>query len=168
MKDIAKELQLHPRTISAEIDWAKREGLFEQARERALGLSDKALRVYEKALDMALKTGDIEAARDIVHGLGILTKNGTAPIAPVSAETAGGLIATLDEYRVRRMTIKAEPKELVETAEVIDAEAQDTNSPTTEADTTGSASTAEPVAARPRRVASLLPPPVAGEYPSGS
>lgn len=107
LKEIGEEFRLHPRNVNKEINWARREEVWETARETALGLGIKALKVYDKALEVALESGDIEAARDIVFGLGILKKDGKSPTTKDEV-APNGTTVTLQQWReMRSVSISA-------------------------------------------------------------
>jgi hypothetical protein len=68
IKDIAKELNIHPDTVDNDIAWAKKHGLLETLEQRLLGtIAQKTLNVIEAHLDM----GNLDAAKEgmkfIIH-----------------------------------------------------------------------------------------------------
>lgn len=66
--DIARDFGITRQTAYKSIEQAKREGIFEGARDFiSLRLLPKALAVYDQALDEM----DVEVARDVLQGLGL-------------------------------------------------------------------------------------------------
>jgi hypothetical protein len=95
IQQIAQELNVHEDTVARRIDYAKRHNLLAQATDRVLGeLVDLAHAAYRQAL----VEGDVSAARDILFGTGILSKNNKAQVAPAS-ETAELTLAVWREQR---------------------------------------------------------------------
>ena len=91
--DIAKAYEVTIGEVHRTLDGAQEAGWVEHF--RSLGydkLMSKALAVYEARLDM----GDIDAARDIAFGLGVLKKE------TKEAKIKEKAITTLDEYRATR------------------------------------------------------------------
>lgn len=82
--EIAAEFNLSEKTISREIDWAKRHNLVADYEEQILGnLVPKAIKAFEIALD----AGDAQAALEVLKGTGLLRKPSTKPLtAPESQE----------------------------------------------------------------------------------
>ena len=72
IKDLAAKYSCSPGAVKRYLDQAAQTGLVEHFRallfERLMG---KALAVYEARIEL----GDLEAARDMVFGLGVLQKN---------------------------------------------------------------------------------------------
>jgi DNA-binding Lrp family transcriptional regulator len=94
LSEIAKKYHISTETAKRYLDTAQEAGFIEHFRaliyERLVG---KAMAVYEAKLEM----GDLEAARDIAFGLGVLNKNpgkGTSEPKPID---------TLAAYRAERM-----------------------------------------------------------------
>lgn len=93
VKDIAERYQVSAGTVRRALDSAEAEGLVEHFKslvfERLIG---KALAVYEAHLDM----GNLDAARDVAFGLGVLLKD------PSKGKDAPKPIETLAAYRAER------------------------------------------------------------------
>jgi DNA-binding Lrp family transcriptional regulator len=96
LKDLAEKYKVSPAGVKRYLDQAEESGLVEHFRsliyERLMG---KALAVYEAKLEM----GDLDAARDVVFGLGVLQKN---PVKPGDMAKA---IDSLAEYRASRAKV---------------------------------------------------------------
>jgi DNA-binding Lrp family transcriptional regulator len=94
LAEIAKKYHISPETARRYLDVAQEAGFIEHFRaliyERLVG---KAMAVYEAKLEM----GDLEAARDIAFGLGVLNKN------PGKTGPDPKPIDTLAAYRAERM-----------------------------------------------------------------
>lgn len=94
IREIAKEYNCTQASVKRYLDHATESGFLEHFRaliyERMMG---KALAVYEANLDL----GNLDAARDIVFGLGALRKNGESPDRPVK------VIDSLAAYRQERL-----------------------------------------------------------------
>jgi hypothetical protein len=95
IEDIAKEHNMHPMTVKRRLQQAKREGILEDIVD---GVVEKLLPLALKAYEKALEEGDLAAARDVMHGLGILRKDGRRE--SVSEGEAAEL--TLRVWRQRR------------------------------------------------------------------
>ncbi len=76
MRDIATRSGVSDRLVSQELRWAEREGHFDKAQDRLFKLLDKAVDVYEQALeDRSAVKGDKDVARDLLNGAGVLGKH---------------------------------------------------------------------------------------------
>ena len=94
LKELAQEYNCTQAAVKRYLDAAQESGFLEHFRaliyERMMG---KALAVYEAQLDL----GNLEAARDIVFGLGALRKDGNPPGKQEK------VIDSLAEYRTQRL-----------------------------------------------------------------
>lgn len=92
LDDIAQQFNLSKDTVNRRIKLAMRAGLLDEATDSVLGqLVPHALKVYADAL----LGGDIDVARDILFGTGILKKNH----APDSVSVQMTAEMTLDQFR---------------------------------------------------------------------
>lgn len=93
---LAKKYTLSPDVIRARLSLAEELDVFRGWRSVAAeALIPKTLAVYETALD----NGSLEAARDILFGLGILNKNATLTVQPGEE--------TLESWRATRLAARS-------------------------------------------------------------
>lgn len=70
---IAKKYNVSTYIVKQTLDWAKRENFYEKATDAINNrLVPKAIDVFEVALNKALQTGDIEAAKEVLKGIRLL------------------------------------------------------------------------------------------------
>lgn len=107
LKEIASTWGVSTGYVNSRLEEVSNAG-FAQAFERALleRMVPQALAVYEAALG----AGDLDAARDLLFGLGILRKDGK-PLA--GAAKPEDLVQSLDDYKARKAAQDA-PKGLVQ------------------------------------------------------
>lgn len=73
---IAKQQGVSTDLIRRELRWAARQGHFDKAQDRLFQLLNKAVDVYEQALDdKSTVRGDKDVARDLLNGAGVLGKH---------------------------------------------------------------------------------------------
>ena len=121
VSDIAKSVGLSPSTIRNELRWAERQGHFEKAQDRLFRLLDKAVDVYEQALDDREGVrGDPIVAGKIIEGAGVLGKHVTVT-GPGGDD---GSRETFEVWRARfsRPAHPPSPPDLPEGANIIDIE----------------------------------------------
>ncbi len=76
VSDIAKREGVSAQLVHQELRWAERAGHFDKAQDRLFTLLDKAVDVYEQALeDRSAVKGDKDVARDLLNGAGVLGKH---------------------------------------------------------------------------------------------
>lgn len=93
LSEIAEQFQVSPQTINRRIKLAMREGLLDEATDTVIDdLVPKALAVFRAAL----LEGDVDCARDILFGTGILSK--TPKPAQTTTVTATTELS-LEQYR---------------------------------------------------------------------
>jgi hypothetical protein len=98
LDQIAAEFNVSENTIKRRIDYAQRHNLLADATDRVLTeLVGPAHQVYAKALASEELQLALQAARDVMFGTGILSKNNRAQVAP--AETVE---MTLEMWREKR------------------------------------------------------------------
>lgn len=91
---IAEEFQMHPETVNARMEWARRHGLVESALDTVINsLVPEALKTYL----LAIQGGDVDASRDVLFGTGVLQKNPKAGQAPNES-----VEMTIETYRNNR------------------------------------------------------------------
>ncbi len=107
IKELAKEYDMSPGSVSKALQLADRNGFYERAEGLILSrLVSPALAVYE---DRILR-GDLEAARDILFGTGILSKTPKTP-------DTGAEALSIEAYRIVRAARQSSPE--VFNAEVV-------------------------------------------------
>lgn len=99
LKTLEEKYKLSSRQLHADLDLAAQSGFVDRFRACVLdGLTPKAIAVYEAQLAM----GNLDAARDILFGLGVLSKDSKGPVKE-------RIIETLDAYReARRERLQAQ------------------------------------------------------------
>jgi transposase-like protein len=99
LDQIAQEFNASEQTVRRRIDYAQRHNLLADATDRVLNeLVGPAHQVYAKALASEELQLALNAARDVLFGTGILSKNNKAQVAP-AAETVE---MTLEVWRAQR------------------------------------------------------------------
>jgi hypothetical protein len=94
IREIADDLGITPESVNLRMEWAKKEGLIEDARQRIINeLVPLAVNTFRDLI----KDGDYDAARDVLFGTGILRKDSK------SAEQVEEL--TLTAWREQRTRI---------------------------------------------------------------
>lgn len=107
IKELAKQYDMSPSAVSTALQLADKNGFYERAEGLILSrLVSPALAVYE---DRILR-GDLEAARDILFGTGILSKT------PKTVEN-GAEALSIEAYRIVRAARQSSPE--VFNAEVV-------------------------------------------------
>ena len=92
IKEIAEQFQVSKDTVNRALSLARKNDLYGIAEKIVMErLVPKALAVY----DLELEAGNLDAARDVAHGTGVLKKNGGITV------NAGGGEVTLDLIRAR-------------------------------------------------------------------
>lgn len=92
--ELASKYQVNYRTVVKQIDLAQQAGLFDHYRQGILNhLIPKAIALYEMRLD----AGDLEAAKEVLFGIGLLQKDAKPP-----SVSSGDQIESLEVYRLRR------------------------------------------------------------------
>lgn len=94
MHVIAKEFNVAPNTVTERLNWAKKQGILDEIRNRVF---DELLGPAVDALKLALAEGNVEAAKAVLFGTGVLEKNPKAALPTVEL--------TLKEYRSRKLEI---------------------------------------------------------------
>ena len=118
IKDLAKQYDMSPGAVSTALALADRNGFYERAENLILNrLVSPALAVYE---DRILR-GDLEAARDVLFGMGILSKT-------PKAANEGAEALSIEAYRIVRAARQSSPPPFVE-AEVKDPYESSSNPP---------------------------------------
>lgn len=107
IKDIAKAYDMSPKAVSNALSLADRNGFYDRAQSLIMErLVSPSLAVYE---DRILR-GDLEAARDILFGTGILSKT-------PKANDSGAEALSIEAYRIVRAARQSSPE--VFNAEVV-------------------------------------------------
>lgn len=97
--DIAREFNTSERSVLRRIDYAQRHNLLADATDRVLNeLVGKAHSAYANALESGDAQLALNAARDVMFGTGILSRNNKAQVAPAT-ETVEMTLAVWREKR---------------------------------------------------------------------
>jgi len=99
IKELAEQYDMSPKAVSTALSLADRNGFYDRAQSLIMSrLVSPSLAVYEERI----LRGDLEAARDILFGTGILSKT------PKVAESGEAL--SIEAYRIVRAARQSSPE----------------------------------------------------------
>lgn len=81
--ETARHFGVHPNTIVNEIDYAKRNNLIQKFEDQCI---EELVPVAIQAMRTALSNGDVDAAKEVLKGLGVFRKPSSKPLLKPEAE----------------------------------------------------------------------------------